>query len=455
MSHSATQARGQPPAETGFPPTGVALISLAILFLVGLLSQTDRTVILLVGDPLKRDLGFTDVQLSILQGAAFGLVYAAAVVPMGRLVDRRNRVRLLIASTAIWGVATIAAACASAFGVLVATRMLTGLGSSIVAPAALSLIADLFPPRHRSLSTGVFATGQSLGSAMAFIVGGAVYKAAITGHGSGPLASLAPWRLVHLAFGAPALVLCGVLLFLREPARQETLRGQAPLKIALRELWSLRAFLAPLYLGVLMISLVELGALAWAAPILIRNFDLTPPQFSSSLGVLIFVAGSGGALLGGIAAQAGRKAPWRGGVLSAAVLGAAGAVPGAFYGIAPDIASFAVLFGWLVAATVAAVITAVSSLTLAVPNELRGLAIGIYGLIVATFGLGLAPTVIALTAQSLGGPHPLGLAVALVGAPAASMAILAFLFAMRRWPAPGLPAPSTHTALLNILEKSA
>ncbi|MFP3498187.1 hypothetical protein SB759_28610, partial [Pseudomonas sp. SIMBA_059] len=59
-----------------FPRVTTAWYMTAVLFLLYWLSLLDRLVISLLVDPIRRDLGITDFELSLLQGFAFGLFYA-------------------------------------------------------------------------------------------------------------------------------------------------------------------------------------------------------------------------------------------------------------------------------------------------------------------------------------------------------------------------------------------
>jgi MFS family permease len=90
----------------------------AAMFAASIISVIDRGILTLVVDPVRRDLGITDVQISLLLGLAFGLFYAIAGIPLGLIADRFSRRRLLIAGIAVWSGATFFGGLAASFGEL-------------------------------------------------------------------------------------------------------------------------------------------------------------------------------------------------------------------------------------------------------------------------------------------------------------------------------------------------
>jgi MFS family permease len=72
-------------------PPLAAWSAVAVLCLALLMSFTDRMVINLPVDPIRSDLGLTDLEISLLQGAGFAVIFALVGLPSGRLADRANR----------------------------------------------------------------------------------------------------------------------------------------------------------------------------------------------------------------------------------------------------------------------------------------------------------------------------------------------------------------------------
>ena len=120
---------------------------LAMLFLVALFNYIDRSIISILQEPLKADLGLSDTQLGALTGLSFALMYTTMALPIARLADVWNRKRLIAGALAIWSAATAACGLANGFGTLVALRMGVAFGEAGCVPASHSMIADYFPLR--------------------------------------------------------------------------------------------------------------------------------------------------------------------------------------------------------------------------------------------------------------------------------------------------------------------
>jgi predicted MFS family arabinose efflux permease len=65
-------------------------------------NSMDRSLISIVGQPMKTDLGLTDSQLGLLGGTAFALLYAFGGIPVARLAERFNRVNIITIALILW-----------------------------------------------------------------------------------------------------------------------------------------------------------------------------------------------------------------------------------------------------------------------------------------------------------------------------------------------------------------
>jgi MFS family permease len=139
-------------------------------------------------------------------GTAFILVYAAVGLPLGRLADSCSRRIILSAGVAAWSVLTATSGLASNFAALFVSRLGVGVGEASCAPAANSLIGDLFPPRIRSVALSVFMLGLPIGLFLSYRV-------------SGLIAHAYGWRAAFLFACVPGLILAVLALKLPEPAR--------------------------------------------------------------------------------------------------------------------------------------------------------------------------------------------------------------------------------------------
>lgn len=390
----------------------------------------------IMGESAKAELQLSDVALGTVQGVSAALPLLLFSIPIGILVDRRNRVRILIAMAVTWTLGTFVTAAAPNAELLFFGRMLTGIGTTGGLTAALSLSADLCLPEQRGRGMLINTVGKTIGSAAGFAVAGGLL--AMFGASGAPawFGEIAPWRSAQWALGLGSAALILPLLLLREPARHEVAAGpQAPLRVIAGEMWSRRAFLIPLFVGQTSVVMADAAAGIWAAPVLERNYGQQPGDFANWLGGIILLTGLGGAVLGGLVADWGQKSGRRGGLLIGALIAAVVGVPAALFPIMPGVTGFAVAIGALMlAGTVTGLITSVA-LTVLLPNELRGLSIGAFIAIAGLIGFGIAPTLVTVVSSLLGGEQSLGLALAVVGAAVSLVSVAAFYVAMRNAPA--------------------
>ncbi len=427
---------------TATPPFARSLLPLFALALAMMLGFTMLGSFGTVQEGAKTELGLSDYTLSLIQGLSAALPLALFSIPIGILVDRHNRVRIMIALVAVFVAGTVLTAVAGSVSLLFVGRMLTGIGTTGALTAALSLSADLCPPAQRGRALLVVNLGKSLGQAMAFGLTGALFGLFV--HGGAPtwFWHAAPWRSAHLALALLGALLTIPLLWLREPARHEVAAStHAPFRVVAGELWSRRAFLLPLFMGQVSVVMADAAAAIWAAPVLSRSFGLGPDQAAIWMGPMIFFAGLIGAVIGGLSADWGQKSGRQGGLLIGAVIAAAVGVPAALFPVAPSVPLLGAALGvLLLCGAVTGVVTSVA-LTVLIPNELRGLCIGAFIAIAGLIGFGVAPTLVAAASSLFGGETHLDQGLATVGAVTSAMSLVAFWVAMRRAPASAVEEP--------------
>ena len=86
-----------------------------VLLLAYTFSFVDRQVLNLLVEPIQADLGLSDTQISLLQGFAFVFTYVALSVPIGRMVDRFNRIAIMIGGVLVWSATTVACGLSRSF----------------------------------------------------------------------------------------------------------------------------------------------------------------------------------------------------------------------------------------------------------------------------------------------------------------------------------------------------
>ena len=224
---------------------------LGILFLVYILNFVDRQIISILAEDIKRDLGLKDEDLGFLYGTAFGVFYSLFGIPLGRLADNWNRVRLMTIGLALWSAMTAFSGFARNGAMLTAARIGVGVGEATASPSAYSLISDYFPKRLRATALAIYSSGLYVGGGLSLGIGGLIVQRWNKAWPEGGPLGLHGWQAAFLIVGIPGLMVALWIATLREPKRgaSEGLPEPAPHPAPFREfLEELLTILPPLTL---------------------------------------------------------------------------------------------------------------------------------------------------------------------------------------------------------------
>jgi len=400
------------------PPVRWAWPTLGILALTYMFSYLDRQILVLLVEPVRRDLRIDDTQFSLLTGLAFALFYAVAAFPLAILADRWSRKRLILIGVALWGVMTMACGLSRSFGELFVARMGVGLGEAALTPTAYALIADLFPKARQARAMGLFVLGTFAGSALSLVLGGMVIgQVAKAPDLLLPIGAVRPWQLVFLLIGGATLVLLVPLSRIVDPAPPRARRDAVAAPALGPWLWSQRARYFALFLGIPFSSLAVYGMQAWLPALFVRAHGWSATDAGVRLGLATLGPGLVGVVLGGWLADRWRAAGRQEAALLLNALVAAAmapvpvliaALPGA------DAALLASgLFFFLSSVIVPLAPTALQAVT---PPAIRARTAALFLLVVNLVGIGLGPTAVAAASDHLlPWRGALGPALALVG----------------------------------------
>ncbi len=422
-SLSASAAPSRPKASGATWPILVLALTIAD-------ASAMRNVFSPLQETAEHALRFNDFQISLIQGVAASIPVALLSIPIGRITDRGNRALLLFGLSLLWTIGTIFTVFASNFWQLFIARMLAGIGALCSLTVAISLIADLSAPQSRGRAMLALSIGNMVGAAAAFALGGALLGLLSHPNAAQLIPGLAPWRSVHLIFSGASIVLTLLLLTLREPSRAEIGDEETDLSTALREIWERRALLGPLFLGQVTVVMADAAAGIWAAPVLARNYNQTPEQFAGWIGLVLLGSGIIGAVLGGFAADFGQKLKLRNGILVGAVIAALLSIPGAFFPVMPTLSGFAWMFALLLTCGAVTGLITATAIAVLVPNEIRGVCLGAFIVIGAVIGFGIAPTMVTMISDALGGAGAIRYGLAATGVLTSVVATLGFGAAM-------------------------
>lgn len=231
---------------------------------------------------------------------AYTLTLAALLLPLGAAGDRWGRKPVLLAGLLLFGIANIAAAFAPGTEVMIAARILSGVGAAMIMPVTLSVITASFPDQERSKAIGVWTAVAAGGG----IIG--MYLSAL-------LVDVATWRWL---FTLPvALVVASAMIAVRavpnsreSAARRFDLVGTLTsilatvgFTFALHEApalgWNSPATLAVLATAVLATVFFILWELRTPAPLLDVRFFRTRGLSSGSMLLLVLFGVQAGVAL--------------------------------------------------------------------------------------------------------------------------------------------------------------
>ncbi len=267
--------------------------ALVVLFAINTMNFFDRQVLGVVAEPIRREWGLSDTTIGAL-GTAFTLLYALVGLPFGRLTDRATRTRILSAGVLVWSVLTAASGLCRTFWQLFAARLGVGVGEASCAPAASSLIGDLYRATGRARAMSVFMMGLPVGVALSYGVGGAIAR-----HYG--------WRPTFYVAGVPGLLCALAVLFVREPARGAAEAHRVGARTRLGSPYALVLSMPTMWWIIASGALHNFNMYAIAAflsPFLMRahGLDVRDAGFASM--VIFGLAGIPGLLVGGMAGDA-------------------------------------------------------------------------------------------------------------------------------------------------------
>ena len=132
-----------------------------------LVAQVDTSVVNLAVQPIGASLGASVGALQwVLDG--YNLTYAALLLSGGLIADLYGRRRAFRAGAAVIGLGSLLCAAAPGVGVLIAARVLVGVGSALLLPASLAIVRVVWTePARRRWALGIWASCNGL----AFVVG--------------------------------------------------------------------------------------------------------------------------------------------------------------------------------------------------------------------------------------------------------------------------------------------
>ena len=164
------------------PDTGARLvlrsrlgaITLALLCAVQFLDIADSAIVNVALPSIQHSLGFSQQNLQWV-ASGYILTYGGFLLLGGRLGDLLGRRRMLLTGLAVFAVSSLTAGLAGSAGLLVAARLVQGIGAALMAPAALSELTTSFREgKDRNTALGVWGAISGMAAAAGVFLGGVI-----------------------------------------------------------------------------------------------------------------------------------------------------------------------------------------------------------------------------------------------------------------------------------------
>ncbi|HTO41622.1 MAG TPA: MFS transporter [Rhizomicrobium sp.] len=421
------------------PPVAgrAAWYAVVILTVAYAISMVDRIILSLLVEPIQRDLNINDTQFGLLQGFAFVLLYATGGIPIARIADHWSRRWVISTGILVWSVMTGLCSVAQHYWQLLLFRVGVGVGEAALSPAGTSMLADLFPKQKLAKAIAIYASGGTIGTALAYIIGGYLLKVfpSETSVFLPILGEVRGWQMVFLVLAVPGIIVGLLALTMKEPQRRGSreLSASSP-KAVIAFLRAHKRVIFLHFTGFSFLYVVTWGFVSWVPALMMRRYGMNVTDVGYILGILSFACGVSGGILGGVftdwlVRRGVADAHMRVGLIAALFLAPTTIIAPMMGG---PTACFVLLAGvlflahfWSAAAT--------SGLQLFTPPHLRAQITAIYIMCVNLVGYGLGPVAIGLvTDHVFGDPKAVGYSMALVTA--FSMPIVIVLLALARKP---------------------
>ncbi|WP_317931972.1 MFS transporter [Halioxenophilus sp. WMMB6] len=409
-----------------------------VLLLAYTVSFIDRQILTLLVGPIKRDLGISDTQMSLLIGLSFALFYTVMGMPIGRIVDSHKRTRIITIGIVVWSLMTAGCGLARYYWQLFIMRIGVGVGEAALSPAAFSIIADYFPRSRLGLANSIYNSGAYVGGAIAMMVGGLAVSS-LDGMGTIKLpvmGEIFSWQLVFLVVGLPGFLVALLVKTVKEPPRSGHLAEHAngiPLSQVLSHLAPHKSTLFFLCIGFALSALVGYSLTAWIPTFLIRIHQVPVADVGLYVGLILVLGGIGGVVLGGLlsdwmVARGRSDARMRTGLLAMSLA----LVPVISFPLVEDLTLCLVLMAMAITMLTFPMACGPAGLQEIFPNQLRGQITAFYMLVVNLIGMACGPTLVALLTDYLFRDEmALGKSLAVCGGAAVAIAWLMFVLGMK------------------------
>lgn len=262
------------------------LIVCSLLYMV---NYMDRTVLAVVLQPMKQEMGLSDAQLGILQ-TVFTLSIAFFSFPLAFMIDRWSRRKSIGLMAIVWSIFTVMTGLAKNFVGVILPRAMVGVGEAGFSAGGAAMITGAYPRAKHGWALGIFNLAIPLGAAIGMIFGGI-------------LSVNLGWRTPFFLFAALGVLVGIAAFFLRDYKTvsedvSSGIKGFVQSIVLILKIPTMKWY----FLGYGLFSIMTQAALAWLPAFFMREFGWNEAQAGGAAGA-IGICAIIGALLGGFLAD--------------------------------------------------------------------------------------------------------------------------------------------------------
>ncbi|MFI2200767.1 MFS transporter [Streptomyces sp. NPDC020192] len=242
------------PAATATVPVDTATdrrrgIVFAVLCCGFVLTSLDMMIVNVAFPAIEHDFpGYSNAVVSWTLNA-YTILYAAALIPAGRLADHLGRKQVFLGGLVLFTLASALCAFAPSLPVLIAARALQALGAAALTPTSMGLLLQVNPPELQQRAIRSWTAAGGIAAAMAPIVGGLLVQS--------------DWRLIFL-INVPIGALAAVVGLRVLPASAKRSSAPSPDLIG--------ALAVALFVGAVVFGLVEAPDAGWGSATTLSAF---------------------------------------------------------------------------------------------------------------------------------------------------------------------------------------
>jgi MFS family permease len=137
----------------------------AFLFMLTAINYADRVALSVAATPVAQEFGLDKVEMGYLL-SSFLWAYVLCLIPVGLLVDRFGGKIVNACGIGLWSLATVCTGLAPSHLIVMASRVVMGMGESTSWPASNRIIREWFPAAERALANAIFGAGAAAGPAL-------------------------------------------------------------------------------------------------------------------------------------------------------------------------------------------------------------------------------------------------------------------------------------------------